>query len=293
MHRRLPGLRGMAWSAAAVLYTDRTASNLSRLFRFDRQGRTATNSKIIYHYLRGECEPTPGPRGKYRHDLTGAVHMLPGGAIARLWLNSPLWELLEGNLSAERARSIQSWIEESQPAMPILEYIHAWVRYRLVTLEQAPSTEQQERASAIARLHGVLKSIDPVFNYINGPLTRYLLEHEPQIPLARPPAKSRRKSPLATKIEKGIERSKRRWIRFRDGTQRYLRSGRLPDRRFLKAFAGPWDTFLRLNIGRDAALAEAKEFRRPKAGWELLCISWNIPIRGDGFSIRLGSLNER
>ena len=177
--------------------------------------------------------------------------------------------------------------------MPILEYIHAWVRYRLVTLEQAPSTEQQERASAIARLHGVLKSIDPVFNYINGPLTRYLLEHEPQIPLARPPAKSRRKSPLATKIEKGIERSKRRWIRFRDGTQRYLRSGRLPDRRFLKAFAGPWDTFLRLNIGRDAALAEAKEFRRPKAGWELLCISWNIPIRGDGFSIRLGSLNER
>ena len=105
MHRRLPGLRGMAWSAAAVLYTDRTASNLSRLFRFDRQGRTATNSKIIYHYLRGECEPTPGPRGKYRHDLTGAVHMLPGGAIARLWLNSPLWELLEGNLSAERARS--------------------------------------------------------------------------------------------------------------------------------------------------------------------------------------------
>lgn len=54
-----------------VLYPHGTASNLSRLFRFGRQGRTATSSKIIYHYLRGECEPTPGPRGKYRHDQPG------------------------------------------------------------------------------------------------------------------------------------------------------------------------------------------------------------------------------
>ncbi|MPV66881.1 hypothetical protein [Burkholderia sp. BE17] len=285
MHRRLAGLRGMAWGAAAVLYTDRTASCLSRLPSLDRPsrvdprgGHTAANSKIIYQYLRGEREPIPGARGKYGHDLTGTVHALPGGAMARLWLSSPLWELLEGHLSAERTRSILLMIEMPLPGMPMLEYIRAWARYRLATLEHMLSAVQQERAGAIAHLHGALDRGDPVFRHIYGPLQRYLLKCEPQIPIEHALARSSHKSRLARLIEKGREKTNRRNNQFQDGAQRYLKSGRLPDRRFLKEFAGPWDTFLRWRDPCDTPHMESELRQHPESGWKPLYQAWNIPI---------------
>lgn len=298
MHRRLAGLRGMSWGVSAVHYTNRTASWLSQLFSVDPticsnqlSDHTSSNSKIVYQYLRGERAPTLGPRGKYGHDLTGAVNALPGGAMARLWLNSPLWELLKGHLSAERVRGILSWTREPLPGMPVREYIRAWALYRLSTLEQAPEAEQHERAIAIARLHSPLNTDDRVFSYIKGPLEHYLIEREPQIPLERPRSRSGRKSRLFIKMQEVTKRQAQRQNRFDNGVKRYRRSGRQPDRRFLKEFADPWNTFVRWCNDWDALHAESKEFQRLKAGWEPLCWVWKIPICASKYSLPRGLIS--
>jgi hypothetical protein len=71
--------------------------------------------------------------------------------------------------------------------MPAREYVRAWAHYRFATLEHAPRAEQAQRASAIAHLHVRLRDADPVFRYLNGPLVRYLVEHEPHVPMAHAP----------------------------------------------------------------------------------------------------------
>ncbi len=61
----------------------------------------------------------------------GAVHSLPGGAMARLYLESPLWDLLDRNVSLDRAKSILFLTNQHQPCMPLRGYISAWAQYRI------------------------------------------------------------------------------------------------------------------------------------------------------------------
>ncbi|WP_226194281.1 hypothetical protein [Burkholderia seminalis] len=274
----------MAYAAAAVIYTHRTASWLSNLFNRDRTacgneppGHATSNSKIFYQYLRGEREPRPGPRGKYGQNLTAAIRELPGGVIAHLWSASPIWELIEGGVSVEFVRGILSLLEEPLPGMPALEHVRTWAHYRLAILEHAPEAKQQEWARAIAHLHSVETTDDPVFRYISGPLNQYVLAHEAQIPLVPRPLKRRRKSRLLVKMEEVAKRNWQRSNRFDNGVSRFGSSGRLPDRRFLKEFAREWSAQLRWNDAWKALHAEIEESRHPTAGWKLLYEAWNIP----------------
>ncbi|MBN3748319.1 hypothetical protein G3N96_23260 [Burkholderia sp. Se-20373] len=241
------------------------------------RGHASGNSKIFYQYLRGEREPRPGPRGKYGQNLTASIRELPGGVVAHQWSTSPIWALIEGDVSLEFVRGILSLLEEPLPGMPALEYVRIWTHYRLAILEHAPEEEQQEWARAIAHLHSVAKTDDPVFCYISGPLDHYFLAHEPQIPLAPHPPKKRWKSRLFVKMEEAAKRNRLRSSRFDNGVSRFGSSGRRPDRRFLKEFATEWSAHLRWNDAWKALRAEEEESRHPKAGWKLLYEAWNIP----------------
>ncbi|MBN3769279.1 MULTISPECIES: hypothetical protein [unclassified Burkholderia] len=283
-HLRLGGLRGMAYAAAAVTYTHRTASWLSNLFNRGRTIRgnqsschAERNSKIVYQYLRGEREPSSGRRGKYGHDLTGTVRALPGGVTAYLWSTSPIWELIKGTVSVEFVRGILSLIEEPLPGMPALSYIRAWALYRLSILEQASPVEQRERSRLIASLHSTSYAGDPVFNYICGPLRHYLLEFEPQIPIKRPTAAPSPKSRLSILMKNSFRRYLQKQNRFENGIARHQLSGRQPDRRFKHEFSYGWDAYRKFNDDLESLHAELDVSRHPESGWKILFEAWNIP----------------
>jgi hypothetical protein len=305
--RRLGGLRGMAWGAASVINIHMTASRLSRLPDLalggsddtePRRARSSANSKILYQYLRGERHPTSGPRGKYGYDLTAAVHALPGGALARLWLESVLWEVLDPDLSEERARSILSLTEQHQQVMPAREYIRAWCRYRLAMIEQATKAEVKARRTDIARLHKTLSHYDPVFCYIAGPLTFYLHKCEPHIPIQYKSNEVGKKSWLGSALNQADARRKQINDRFDNGVRRYLISERLPDRRFLKRFDNRWCALWLRWQSYEAAYEETNSDSRRTAdkekptdciAWQPVCEAMGIRQPTGNFQAVLGS----
>lgn len=257
--RRVQGLQGMAWSAALVVHTRKTPSWLSRLATRDRISGDRrqslnlpphpANGNIIHQYLHGERAPTRGPRGKWGFDLTGAVHALPGGAMARLYLDSPLWELIEGPVSVVRAKDILLLLTQHLPGMPLVAYIRAWAEYRLSMAESQSASQQQKCRNRIGELHETLPFVDPVFRFIHRPLTHYLASYEPKIPLDqfRPGVP---KSATGTRLWAAFRRSMQQDQRFEDGCDRFLLSGRLPDRRFLQRFRQRWTNFINLRERR-------------------------------------------
>jgi hypothetical protein len=288
--RRLKGIKGMAWSAALVIGTGKTASWLSRLADGAQESVTSdrspeyrcsrANSKIIYQYLRGERAPSTGSRGKWGFDLTSTVHALPGGALARLYLESPLWELLDSTVSRERARQILLLMGEHQAYVPLRAYICAWANYRISVSDRQSRAEQQKRAERIGSMHSHLRSTDAVFNYLSEPLLAYLRQCEPQIPLDPPAKPVHEKSRLAVALMRGFERFKRYDNRFYDGVDRYLLSGRLPDRRFMRVYRPRWDCVIRWLEAHKTDLQETANVPEPVQlhGWQNLYEGWGLPI---------------
>jgi hypothetical protein len=276
--RRLRGLRGMAWSAAAVLYLRKTASALSRLgcdgVTSGAEGSSGAhgarpNSKIMSQYLRGERCPTPGPRGKWRFDLVGAVHSMRNGAVARLYLDSPLWALLDSKVSLETARGILCLTHEHLCGMPWVDYIRAWAAYRIAVAEGRSPVEQQECAHHITTMHLRVRHQDPVFNFLCLPLEAYLRLCEPGIPFRLADTCPKRRTPAIKSLAKALDDMTRSERRFADGLERYLRSGKSPDRRFLKIYRERWKPVLAwLHVVR-SALVDAPEPDPPETAGSL------------------------
>ncbi len=297
LSRRLQGLRGMSWGAAGVIHIGQTASRLSRLGQplsvctddgAQRSGRSALNSKIMYQYLRGDRCPVEGPRGKYNVDLTGAVHALPGGATARLWLQSPLWEVLDSAITPDRLASIQLTMNLASLSKFLRQYIELWIRYRLLTLAGSKDMDLQDLAHAMDACHDKLCKTDAVFNHIYQPLLRYLELAEPRLPLARShssPSRPEAATSLEARIRAGmwagIRRVDQRNRRFSNGVERYIRSGRvrMPDHRFLATFRDRWHRFLVMD--KEAASLDwcwRVRLGLPARGspWEALCEAFGI-----------------
>ncbi|TDN64014.1 hypothetical protein B0G77_7715 [Paraburkholderia sp. BL10I2N1] len=287
----------MSWAAAAVLKIGQTASRLSCLGRSvasrsdgraRRGDRCAPNSKIMHQYLRGDRCPVEGPRGKYKVDLTGAVHALPGGATARLWLHSLLWEVLDSTITLDRLTTIRLTIDSAPQNLFLGKYIELWIRYRLLTLTGSGDTDLQGLANAIDACHDELRKTDAVFNHISQPLLRYLKIAEPRLPLARSyssllPCKTAPSSTvrLWAAFEAKMRYVEQRRNRFNNGVTRYLRSGRvrLPDHRFLAFFRAQWERFLRIEKAADSLDWDWKVIKgmAPRGvGWECLYEAWGI-----------------
>ncbi|MHB9833320.1 hypothetical protein Q8F57_000630 [Paraburkholderia terrae] len=296
---RLRGLKGMAWGAAAVIGSDLMASRLSRLGQpvvavtddsAQRSGRSTPNSKIIYQYLRGERCPMEGPRGKYKVDLTGAVHALPGGATARLWLHSLLWEVLDGTITPEHLTRIRLTLESAPRDLFLREYIELWIRYRVLTFEGGGDTDLQELAHAIDACHDKLRRTNAVFHHIYQPLLRFMEIAEPRLPLAWSySSQARGKAPtsfaasLWAAFERGTRYVDKRSNRFESGVDRYLLSGgvRLPDHRFLAIFRAQWERFLRTEKAADSLdwYWKVEKGMAPRGnGWECLYEAWSINL---------------
>lgn len=303
VERRLNGLRGMSWSAAAVIYSRRTASWLSglalraRMEVDDAPGnfRPSANSKIMNQYLRGERAPLRGPRGKWGFDLTGAVDAIPGGAIARLYLESPIWELLDDAIPLERIQAILTSTGLDHSNMPMRTYIKAWAQYRLSIAEHHAISQQQHWANEIAALQEDLRWTDPVFGYLYGPLIHFLAIREPGIPF-----KHRESTKHASKFQRALDAGFTRFEgignRFEDGTDRFVMSGRLPDRRFLRQFRNRWDIFLfkwKIIKEVEADLRASPQVpvsrirgapvpdSKPDLGWQALYGAWGVRIPED------------
>ncbi|CAD6560136.1 hypothetical protein ACFQ3P_06855 [Paraburkholderia sabiae] len=297
LSRRLRGLKGMSWAAAAVLNICQTASRLSRLGRSvffgaddgtQRADRSAPNSKIMYQYLRGERCPVEGPRGKYKVDLTGALHALPGGATARLWLHSLLWEVLDSTVTPEDLTRIRLRFESAPQERFLREYIELWIRYRDLTFTGGGDTDLQELAHAIDAWHDKLRKTDAVFNHIYEPLLRYLEIAEPRLPLARSyssqlscQAPTAFAASLWAAYERGNRYVDKRINRFESGVDRYLLSGavRLPDHRFLAIFRAQWERRLRTEQAANSLdwYWKVKNGMPPRGhGWECLYEAWGI-----------------
>lgn len=284
--RRLQGLRGMAWGVAAVFWTRKTAAWLSGLAQRDHtfwegdglsgRRRQRANSNIVHQYLHGERCPTQGPRGKWGFDLTGAVHALPGGDMARLYLESPLWELIEGSVSAERAKNILLLLDEDPPPIPMLAYVRAWAEYRLSTAEAQPASQQQMWRDRIGRLQWIMRSTDPVLDYMYRPLAYYLAACEPQIPLEQNWKPRLSKSMSAEESWAAFQRSLLPDTRFESGLDRYICSGRPPDRRFLQKFRQRWAAAMRCPARWEIPETNHADELSSVKGWEPLYKAWGI-----------------
>jgi hypothetical protein len=108
---RLDGLRGMAWAYAVCHYMRKTPSAISIEFSapgcsLGQSDGPKQSSNIMQHYITGKGAPKPGPRGKFRFDLVGAISAHPQGALAEKWLTHRLWKMLHPDITLRGLREL-------------------------------------------------------------------------------------------------------------------------------------------------------------------------------------------
>ncbi|WP_322032826.1 hypothetical protein [Paraburkholderia sp. J76] len=260
----MSGLRGMAWACAALLGTGMTASKASIFFRPATYANgnpcTATpSSKIFYQYLRGLRAPIPGARGKYGYDLVDEVDRYPGAQGAKVWLNLPLWELVEAQLTLDEIQHALDAMPSGANAGSLDRYVRAWAEFRLAQLRNGTQEELAVLASRIAVLHRPLYDAEPVFRYIFEPYVAMLTLLEPSVVLRSDspirPARDMENVEITLVLPGQSEEARAYRKRFWIKAARLIRSGERPPESFLAEFEDPWFRLLEAAMrDRDGAV---------------------------------------
>ncbi|WP_429492699.1 hypothetical protein [Paraburkholderia sp. RAU6.4a] len=219
----------------------------------------APSSKLFYQYLRGLRAPIPGARGKYGYDLIAEVDRFPGAQRAKVWLDLPLWALIEMRLTPDELRHVLDVTPAGQDASSLDCYVHAWAEFRLAQVRGADREECASLATRIAMFHRKLYNADPVFRYIFDPYMTLLASREPSVvrrgdvSIGLP--KSVKVVRIATIPGFGPE-ARRREKRFWNMVARLIRSGDRPQRSFLAEFEKQWFRLLESALWDDDGAIE-------------------------------------
>ncbi|WP_429402692.1 hypothetical protein [Paraburkholderia sp. MM5482-R1] len=240
-----------------------TASKATIFFRPTRYANgtpctAAHSSKIFYQYLRGLRAPIPGARGKYGYDLVAEVDRYPGAQRAKVWLNLPLWQLVEAQLTPDEIQQVLEAMPSGGNTGPLDKYVRAWAEFRLAQLWLGTQEERAVLASQIAELHRPLYDAEPVFRYIFEPYMAMLTLLEPSVVLRSdsPIRRMKNVQVTVTHVAPGYSDEarayrKRFWIK----AARLMRSGERPPESFLAEFGDPWFRLLEAAMGdRDGAV---------------------------------------